>query len=92
MVALTFLGGSLAAGSFFVRTDPDFLVHRFQFREKEAAQRKIIEAVYVLGLTKIMIPKARQLGMSTVINLILADAAIWNATPAEKPYMTLDGM
>ena len=56
MVALTFLGGSLAVGSFFIRTDPDFLVHRFQFREKEAAQRKIIGPTNVIFLAALLLP------------------------------------
>ena len=42
-------------------------------------QREIIEAVHVRGERNILILKARQLGMSTVINLILADEAIWSA-------------
>jgi hypothetical protein len=42
-------------------------------------QREIIEAVHVRRERNILILKARQLGMSTVINLILADEAIWSA-------------
>jgi hypothetical protein len=42
-------------------------------------QREIILAVHERLERAILILKARQLGMSTVINLILADAAIWNA-------------
>lgn len=42
-----------------------------------AEQLEIIEAVHVRGERNILILKARQLGMSTVINLILADEAIW---------------
>ena len=42
-------------------------------------QMEIIEAVHVRGERNILILKARQLGMSTVINLILADEAIWSA-------------
>lgn len=41
-------------------------------------QAEIIHAIHVEGLTKILILKARQLGMSTVINLIMADFQIWN--------------
>jgi hypothetical protein len=41
-------------------------------------QMEIIEAVHVRGERAILILKARQLGMSTVINLILADEAIWS--------------
>jgi hypothetical protein len=43
-----------------------------------AEQREIIEAVHVRGERNILILKARQLGMSTVICLILADEAIWS--------------
>ena len=42
-------------------------------------QRDIIEAVHRRGEKNILILKARQLGMSTVICLILADAALWTA-------------
>ena len=41
-------------------------------------QMDIIEAVHVRGERNILILKARQLGMSTVICLILADQAIWS--------------
>jgi hypothetical protein len=41
-------------------------------------QAEIIEAIHVQGLTKLLILKARQLGMSTVINVIMADFMIWN--------------
>jgi protein-S-isoprenylcysteine O-methyltransferase Ste14 len=56
MVALTFLGGALAVGSYFIRTDPDFLVHRFKFREKEAAQRKIIGPTNVIFFAFLLVP------------------------------------
>jgi hypothetical protein len=41
-------------------------------------QLAIIHAVHIRGERAILILKARQLGMSTVINLILADEAIWS--------------
>lgn len=44
-----------------------------------AAQREIIEAVYVRKLLKILIPKARQLGMSTVIALIILDMMLFGS-------------
>lgn len=44
-----------------------------------AAQRKIIGAVHELGLVNILIPKARQLGMSTVIALIMLDLMLFSA-------------
>jgi hypothetical protein len=42
-------------------------------------QMEIIDAIHVLGLTNILILKARQLGMSTAIDLIMADLQIWTA-------------
>lgn len=42
-------------------------------------QCEVINAIHFLGITRIIILKARQLGMSTVIDVILADFAIWNA-------------
>lgn len=46
-------------------------------------QEDIIDAIYVEGLKKIIILKARQLGMSTVIDIILLDQLIWkNGTQA----------
>ena len=44
-----------------------------------AEQREIILAVHERMERNILILKARQLGMSTVINLILADEAVWSA-------------
>jgi hypothetical protein len=41
-------------------------------------QCEIINAIYIEGLSRLLILKARQLGMSTVIDLIMADMAIWN--------------
>jgi hypothetical protein len=46
--------------------------------EPSPEQMEIIEAVHVRHERGILILKARQLGMSTVICLILADAAIWS--------------
>ncbi len=40
-------------------------------------QEDIIHAIYEEGLEKIIILKARQLGMSTVIDIILTDKVIW---------------
>lgn len=44
-----------------------------------AAQAVIIAAVHVKKLRKILIPKARQLGMSTVIALIILDLMLFGA-------------
>ncbi|RYD21744.1 MAG: hypothetical protein EOP88_10360 [Verrucomicrobiaceae bacterium] len=41
-------------------------------------QEIILNAIHRDGLKKIIILKARQLGMSTVINVIMADLQIWN--------------
>ena len=41
-------------------------------------QDDIINAIYTEGLRKIVILKARQLGMSTVIDIILLDQAVFN--------------
>ena len=51
MVTGTFLVLVVSVGAFFLRTDPDFLTHRLQYREKEAAQRRIISGttVFVAG-------------------------------------------
>ena len=42
-------------------------------------QRTLIEAVYVRGERNILVPKARQLGISTVIALIILDAMLFHA-------------
>lgn len=42
-------------------------------------QADVINEIHINGVTKLLILKARQLGMSTVIDLILADMAIWNS-------------
>lgn len=46
------------------------------FRPKPE-QQTIIHAVYVLGRKKILVPKARQLGISTVISLIILDTVLF---------------
>jgi len=42
-------------------------------------QRVILDAVYVKGIKKILVPKARQLGISTVIALIILDHILFNS-------------
>lgn len=42
-------------------------------------QQKILDAVYRDGITNILVPKARQLGISTVIALIILDHLLFNA-------------
>lgn len=46
--------------------------------EPTPEQTEVIHGIYRDGLTNILILKARQLGMSTVIDIIMADMAIWN--------------
>jgi hypothetical protein len=41
-------------------------------------QRKVLEGIYRRGERRIIILKARQLGMSTLIDIVLEDACIWN--------------
>jgi hypothetical protein len=48
-----------------------------EFRPK-AEQRVLIEAVYVKRLRNILVPKARQLGISTVISLIILDCMLFH--------------
>jgi hypothetical protein len=43
----------------------------------KAEQRVLIEAVYVRGERNILVPKARQLGISTVISLIILDCMLF---------------
>lgn len=45
--------------------------------EPRPEQEEIIEAVYKKGERNILIPKARQLGMSTVISLIILDSLLF---------------
>jgi hypothetical protein len=44
----------------------------------KAEQRVLIEAVYVKKLRNILVPKARQLGISTVISLIILDCLLFH--------------
>jgi protein-S-isoprenylcysteine O-methyltransferase Ste14 len=67
MVSATFLGLVLAVGTFFIRTDPDFLLHRLQFREKEAAQKKVVRIWSLLFLVALVLPGLDvRFGWSTV--------------------------
>jgi hypothetical protein len=42
-------------------------------------QRQVIEAIYIHGWEFLIIPKARQLGMSSVIELIILDALLFSS-------------
>lgn len=45
-----------AVGIHFLRTDPDFLLHRMQFREKEAAQKRILRFANAGFLAALLLP------------------------------------
>ena len=55
-VAATLLAVVLAVGTLFIRTDPDFLLHRLQFREKEAAQKKVVRIFNLLFVVVLVLP------------------------------------
>lgn len=52
----TFLALLVLVGAFYLRTDPDFLLHRVQTREKEAAQRRIVHIWTPLTIVLIVLP------------------------------------
>jgi protein-S-isoprenylcysteine O-methyltransferase Ste14 len=51
-----FLALVLLVGAFYLRTDPDFLLHRVQVREKEAAQRRVAHIWTPLTIVLIVLP------------------------------------
>jgi protein-S-isoprenylcysteine O-methyltransferase Ste14 len=55
-VTCTLLALLLLVGAFYLRTDPDFLLHRVQVREKEAAQRRIVHIWTPLTIALIVLP------------------------------------
>lgn len=56
-----------AVGTYFLRTDPDFLLHRLQFREKEPAQKRIVRLFSLLYLGTLFLPALDiRLGWSSV--------------------------
>lgn len=56
MVAVTFLVLLLAVGTFFLVADPEFLLRRVQFREKEMAQRKVMRLWSLLSIGALVLP------------------------------------
>jgi protein-S-isoprenylcysteine O-methyltransferase Ste14 len=56
LVASTFLVLLLVVGSFLLVRDKEFLLRRVQFREKEAAQRKIIRIWSLLSIGVLVLP------------------------------------
>jgi protein-S-isoprenylcysteine O-methyltransferase Ste14 len=55
-MAGTFLALLFLVGTYYLRTDPDFLVHRMQVREKEAAQKRVIRIWTPLTIALILLP------------------------------------
>ena len=43
-------------------------------------QKRIIRLIYLSGVKVLIIPKARQLGMSTLIALIILDTILWSTS------------
>jgi protein-S-isoprenylcysteine O-methyltransferase Ste14 len=56
LVAVTFLVLLLAVGSILLVRDKEFLLRRAQFREKEAAQRKVIRIWSLLSIGALLLP------------------------------------
>ncbi len=50
------LGAGFIVGIHFLKADPDFLIHRLQFREKEKIQRKIVVLTDVFFLAVFVLP------------------------------------
>lgn len=63
----TTLAMFLGIGTYFLRTDPDFLTHRMQFREREKAQRRIVPVYSLIFLVALLLPALDvRLGWSSV--------------------------
>jgi protein-S-isoprenylcysteine O-methyltransferase Ste14 len=56
LVAATFLVLLLGVGTFFLAADPEFLLRRVQFREKEVAQRKVMRLWSLLNIGALVLP------------------------------------
>ena len=52
----TFLVLLFLVGTYYLRADPDFLVHRMQVREKEAAQKRVVRIWTPLTIALILLP------------------------------------
>lgn len=46
----------LIIGTYFLRRDPDFLLHRLQFREKEPAQKRVVRSYSLIFLVALLLP------------------------------------
>lgn len=57
----------VGVGTYFFRTDPDFLVHRMRFREKEKVQRRVVPVYSVIFFVALLLPPLDiRLGWSSV--------------------------
>jgi protein-S-isoprenylcysteine O-methyltransferase Ste14 len=56
LVAGTFFSLLIAVGTFFLARDPEFLLRRVQFREKEAAQRSVMRIWSILTMGAMVLP------------------------------------
>jgi protein-S-isoprenylcysteine O-methyltransferase Ste14 len=56
LVACTFLILLLSVGTFFIARDPEFLLRRVQFREKEMAQRQVMRIWSILSIGTLVLP------------------------------------
>lgn len=56
LMAGTLLGLLVTVGLHFLRTDPDFLVHRLQFREKEEQQKRLSRPTQLLFVPMTLLP------------------------------------
>lgn len=46
----------LVIGTYFLRTDPDFLLHRLQFREREPAQKRVVRSYSLIFIAALLLP------------------------------------
>lgn len=56
VVSGTLLAAGFMAAFHFLKADPDFLMHRFKFREKEKVQKKIVGFTSLLFLAGLILP------------------------------------
>jgi protein-S-isoprenylcysteine O-methyltransferase Ste14 len=56
LVACTFLILLLTVGTFLLARDPEFLLRRVQFREKEMAQRQVMRIWSILSIGTLVLP------------------------------------
>jgi protein-S-isoprenylcysteine O-methyltransferase Ste14 len=46
----------LVIGTYFLRTDPDFLLHRLQFREREPTQKRVVRSYSLIFIVALFLP------------------------------------